>query len=102
MKRMPSLFHGPIQINGNIYKIPTHIVYVGDDVEEMATVNIDERGRILLPRWARIRLKGRKAVVHKGKEGQIIIEPAMSVDEAFGSLPDIDIEGFRKEHAKER
>ena len=75
---------------------------MGDDVKEVTSVSIDERGRVLLPRWARIRFKGKKAVAYRGKEDQIIIEPVMSVDEAFGSLPDLDIEGFRKEHAKER
>jgi len=72
-------------------------------VSEMSTVTIDEKGRIVLPAWVRKKFKGKKVVVHEEETNRIVIESVMTTDEAFGSLKGkLDIEGFRKEHEKER
>ncbi|MBI4214446.1 hypothetical protein HY546_00470 [archaeon] len=65
-------------------------------------VTIDEKWRVSLPAWARKLFRTRKAIIHAGQAKQIMLEPLESVEEMFGSFSGLDIEGFRKEHSRER
>jgi bifunctional DNA-binding transcriptional regulator/antitoxin component of YhaV-PrlF toxin-antitoxin module len=65
-------------------------------------VNIDKAGRLVLPKRIRESVNTSCFDVSVEGESRIVFTPVKSAKEMFGSMPDLDVEGFRKEHAKER
>ena len=63
-------------------------------------VNMDENGRMTLP--SKVRKKyGTRRFILRTKEKEVILKPVMSVEDLFGSLPDLDIDKMKKEHIRE-
>jgi len=63
-------------------------------------VNMDENGRMTLP--SKVRKKyGTRRFILRTKEKEVILKPVMSMEDLFGSLPDLDINGMKKEHIYE-
>ena len=72
-------------------------------VNHMGTfVNVDSSGRMVLPKKIREVVQASCFDVRLETKERIVFVPVKSTDEMFGSMPELDIEGFRKEHAKER
>jgi len=65
-------------------------------------VNMDKAGRLVLPKKIRETVHANKFSVELVAEDRLVFTPVKSADEMFGSMPDLDVEGFRKQHAKER
>jgi len=63
-------------------------------------VNMDENGRMTLP--SKVRKKyGTRRFILRTKEKEVILKPVMSVEDLFGSLPDLDIDRLKKGHIQE-
>ena len=65
-------------------------------------VNVDKNGRMVLPKRIRDEVHANCFNVKVDDGERIVFIPVKSTDEMFGSMPRLDIEDFRKEHAKER
>ncbi len=64
-------------------------------------VNIDKNGRMVLPKAIRKKMKSSKFAIDVEDE-KIVFTPVKSIDDMLGSMPNLDLEGFRHEHHKER
>ncbi len=58
--------------------------------------NLDQRGRILIPKELRKELKGRKIFIIY-RNGQLRIVPKIPFKELAGITPDISLQGYRDE-----
>ena len=65
-------------------------------------VRLDESGRLVLPKKIRDTVKSNEFEVTLQDSEKIVFIPVKSTDEMFGSMPDLDITGFSREHKKER
>ncbi len=64
-------------------------------------VNVDKSGRMVVPKWIRKRIHAKRFSVDVEDE-KIILIPVKSTREMLGSMPDLNIKGFEREHNKER
>jgi len=65
-------------------------------------VNVDRHGRMVMPKPIRDAVKAHRFSVKLEDGEKIVFIPVKSTDEMFGSMPGLDVEGFHKEHARER
>jgi len=67
---------------------------------EKSVVVIDKQGRMVIPKNVRKIFKTSKFEIDVKKE-KIELKPIKSLDELFGSLPELDLKQIRKEHEEE-
>lgn len=63
-------------------------------------VVVDAHGRIVIPKLVRRIFKTNRFRIEVKKE-KIELKPIKSLDELFGSLPELDLKRIRKEHSEE-
>jgi len=65
-------------------------------------VKMDRSGRLVLPKKFRDTFRTREFNVNLENNERIVLIPVKSTDEMFGSMRDLDLEGFAREHKRER
>ena len=63
-------------------------------------VKMDERNRVTLPKEAAQLFKNGGVEIRVEKE-RVILKPAPTWDEMFGSLPKLDMNAFAKQHQED-
>ena len=63
-------------------------------------IKLDEHGRMTVPNRIRKKFKTRKFIL-EDKKKEVVLKPVLSIDQLFGSLPDLNIEKLKEEHIKE-
>lgn len=63
-------------------------------------VVVDAHGRMVIPKSVRRIFKTNRFKIEAKKE-KIELKPIKSLDELFGSLPELDLKRIRKEHFEE-
>lgn len=61
---------------------------------------LDKSGRATIPTRIRKKYRTRKFILEDRKK-EVVLKPVMSIDQLFGSLPDLDIEKLKQEHERE-
>lgn len=67
----------------------------------MKTITLDKKGRFVLPAKFRKHLKTRKFIL-KAEDERIVLEPVKKIEDAFGFIPEINLQLHKTEHEKER
>ena len=67
-----------------------------------ALVSIDESGRMVLPKKIRDVVRSDRFSVEVVSGDRIVFTPIHPPKRMFGSMPDLDIKGFQKQHNRER
>jgi len=67
---------------------------------EKNVVVVDEYGRIVIPKRVRKIFRTSKFEIDV-KEEKIELKPIKSLDELFGSLPELDLKWIKREHEEE-
>ncbi len=65
-------------------------------------VKLDESGRVVVPKKFREAFRTNEFKVTMEADERLVFMPVKSAEEMFGSMPDLNIKGFRREHRKER
>ncbi|MEK6953835.1 MAG: hypothetical protein AABX01_02430 [Candidatus Micrarchaeota archaeon] len=64
-------------------------------------VNVDDSGRVVLPKEIRKQVPARKFIVEvvtEHERQELVFKPILRARDFLGSMPRIDVAGFKKEH----
>jgi bifunctional DNA-binding transcriptional regulator/antitoxin component of YhaV-PrlF toxin-antitoxin module len=63
-------------------------------------IKLDEHGRMTIPNKIRKKYKTRNFILEE-RQTEVVLKPVMSIEQLFGTLPDVNIEKLKEEHIKE-